>query len=486
MKSLFENIDLITYKINFNYEKKAVYHTCFGIFISLCLYIFLIILIRYFSKDFINKTNPRVIYQETEFSENFTIPIKFILDLYTYDFSFNSEENLYNVTSTSTPGTRNIKDIYNQTNEFLNFTLNIEYDEKSENSTSMYLNFIDYIDIKSERVIRNKREYFQNTILKNMSEQKFNLVIQNKYNNYYREGIKFDNFNISIQPKMSIYFWMKGKNKLQDVYDCFFMMNNLDNIINVNNENFFKIYSKRNFIFVDSNLKISQSMNFNYGVFKLIDDYGFIFSEINEVYTLKKNYDSYINNLSNELIFQMEFSPVMKQYQRIYKKLQNVFADLGGLFNSLILLGNILAAQINKKKCDYDLINKTFFLENEDSDIKEILNKNINLNNINNNFYKNNKENFDFDNKSRKLNHAYNIQLRQKNSRTYNSLISSIVNNDITKLNQVSYIKSNNNPYIKNYCYDKSPSIILNPDYLLNEEKSQIRRKDDSSSRLNF
>jgi len=53
----------------------------------------------------------------------------------------------------------------------------------------------------------------------------------------------------------------------------------------------------------------------------------------------------------------------MKKYERIYKKLQNVFADLGGLFNTLIIIGNILVAQLNKKKFYYDLINKTFYID---------------------------------------------------------------------------------------------------------------------------
>jgi len=84
MKCLLENIDLMTYKINFNYEKKAVYHSIFGVFISICLYVFLIVLIQYFAKDFLNKTNPIVIYQETEFTDNFTIPIRFLIEDYNF------------------------------------------------------------------------------------------------------------------------------------------------------------------------------------------------------------------------------------------------------------------------------------------------------------------------------------------------------------------------------------------------------------------
>jgi len=84
MKSLLENLDLMAYNVNFNFEKKAAYHSFFGIYISICIYSFLIVLTQYFAKDFFNKSNPRVIYQETEFTENFTIPINLILTDHSY------------------------------------------------------------------------------------------------------------------------------------------------------------------------------------------------------------------------------------------------------------------------------------------------------------------------------------------------------------------------------------------------------------------
>jgi len=100
MKSLLENLDSMTYNINFNYDKKAVYHSFFGIFISMCIYSFLIVLILYFSKDFLNKTNPTVIYQETEFAESFTIPLNFIINEYSYQFEFQNKENILNLSKT--------------------------------------------------------------------------------------------------------------------------------------------------------------------------------------------------------------------------------------------------------------------------------------------------------------------------------------------------------------------------------------------------
>lgn len=57
MKLILENIDLMTLKINFSFNNKAVYHSFFGIFISLCVYACLLVFTQYFAQDFISKKN---------------------------------------------------------------------------------------------------------------------------------------------------------------------------------------------------------------------------------------------------------------------------------------------------------------------------------------------------------------------------------------------------------------------------------------------
>ena len=60
--------------------------------------------------------------------------------------------------------------------------------------------------------------------------------------------------------------------------------------------------------------------------------------------------DLYTNDDYSGIYFlEISFDKVGKKYDRIYRKIQNIFADLGGLFNSFILIGNILIAQFNKK-----------------------------------------------------------------------------------------------------------------------------------------
>jgi len=88
-----------------------------------------------------------------------------------------------------------------------------------------------------------------------------------------------------------------------------------------------------------------------------------------------------------------------------------VFADLGGLFNTLIIIGNILVAQLNKKKFDYDLINKTFYIDQENINEKGLQINNIFLNNKNKN-----ERNLNLENRSLKSEDIIynNLSLEQK------------------------------------------------------------------------
>jgi len=246
MKSLLENIDLMTYKINFNYQKKAVYHSIFGVFISICIYAFLVVLIQYFDKDFVNKTNPRIIYQETEFTDNdnFTIPIKFIIKYYYYIFEQETNENLFNLTSNE-----DSKDFTNQTNNFFQLGILFYYD-----NYLMTLEMIDRINIKSIKLKdENGKQIFKNSFYKNINENFFNLKILNysyetgNWDIIHTENrLSYDNFNISILPESEINLRVKNNEIIKNLSLTYFEISNMDNIINVNNPTFFKNYSSSN------------------------------------------------------------------------------------------------------------------------------------------------------------------------------------------------------------------------------------------------
>ena len=73
MKGLLEKIDLFPYRINFNYKKNNVFHSFFGIGLSIMMYGVLIFFINYFSRDFLYNTNPQIIYKESIFTEKLVL-----------------------------------------------------------------------------------------------------------------------------------------------------------------------------------------------------------------------------------------------------------------------------------------------------------------------------------------------------------------------------------------------------------------------------
>jgi len=113
------------------------------------------------------------------------------------------------------------------------------------------------IDFKDEVIITSFREKDINwtdicsngliLYLQNFNEKKLDVYsYDNASRNSSRElNLSCDNFNISIQPEMSIRFgiknlWEQNFENLK-IYES--KLNIVDNIININNPNFFKNYS---------------------------------------------------------------------------------------------------------------------------------------------------------------------------------------------------------------------------------------------------
>jgi len=375
-----------------------------------------------------------------------TDDFNFILNKYNYLFSFESEKNLLKLGYTEVQ-----KNLYNQTNPIFYFKILFQYE--NGNQTLFYLK--EKVDISSSRLYDNKTfNYSFKCSGENFNDRE---IIENK-------DTKYDNIYITIQPKMTIELIMIKHVELDKKVDFFFNFFILDNIINTNNPKFFNNYSyKKQFKIENETFYIDQFYDINYGVVKMIDDFGIIFLEENIIFGVKKNYESTTSNKIffgmevEKLIMKIEINPVMKRYDRIYKKLQNIMADLGGLFNTLTLIGNILVVQLNKKKFDYDLINKLFYQETQDSKKIHIPNKNMiftnnkindylfyNFNpeslnmNISNNLYKNNIDPIDAE--SNLGIKSFNNKLNNKQSR--DSLIMS--KNNPTNIDKNDLIKEEN------------------------------------------
>jgi len=309
---------------------------------SVILYCLIIALIQYFAKDFLNKTNPTVIYQENEFSENFTIPLNTIFQSYYYDFYFDSEENIYNLASNETS-----KKIFNKTNEFFFFKLFIRNGE-----TLLTLNIFPKVLIQvSKKLNNNGTFYFHHSLTSNnLSEEKLNITLVNMTdasNLFAKNDVSYNDINITIDQNTVVSFIVINKTYTQNIENFkpyLFEFYFLDNIINLNKNEDFKEYIDVKAGQLSEKFGSLQKIYINFGIVKFIDDTGIIFSEQNQIFKLKKNYDNFNSNLdsySSSNCFRIEFSKLMKQYERKYKKLQNVFADLGGLLNSLIFIGKL-------------------------------------------------------------------------------------------------------------------------------------------------
>jgi len=166
----------------------------------------------------------------------------------------------------------------------------------------------------------------------------------------------------------------------------------------------------------------------------------------------------------------------MREYIKNFKM---YLRNWDGLFNSLLMIGNILVAQFNKKRFNYDIINKTFYRENEDSLKTNTQNKNINLNinnktdNLNNNLI--------LENKTMKIEDNQNIILEPESKFSMKSSINKgKIKQSDSSFNKINY----DNPKLNNTKIDINSSNILNNNDVAKDDNSQNRRINDSTTRL--
>jgi len=192
---------------------------------------------------------------------------------------------------------------------------------------------------------------------------------------------EINKYNFTLNPQDVIQIGFEGNKKFNQysegvkttISEISFKAGIKNNIINTNENSFIKSFQNNEKGSIKYNPKSNKYEKImtvaNYGVINLKTDKGFIFTDIVNAISLKKNYD-YIQTISDSfhpdiLFYAIRIDNMSRNYERVYKKLQNVFADLGGLFNSFLLIGSILIVQFNKIRFDYDLINKVFQIQTE-------------------------------------------------------------------------------------------------------------------------
>ena len=260
MKTLFENIDLFPYRINFNFKKNNVFLSIFGLILSIIMYGNLIFFINYFSKDFINKTNPQIIYKETIFTDKLLLKFDDIFQ----DIQF----NLTNFSNFEKMLNKNNKTIDNK------FVLILEinnYNPEFREKTDLILNFKISPDSNKSLIF----EYNENTTFNIQKIMIFPNDTQVILQNNTSTNIK--DFDIKVNSETTLWFKIRMYDIIIQKDDPIFFDYNYniiskDSIIDINDIEFFQ---NSNYLLSDNSLNNKMIKNMlKYEFLEVKNDFG--------------------------------------------------------------------------------------------------------------------------------------------------------------------------------------------------------------------
>jgi hypothetical protein len=380
MRALLELIDLYSWNVTFNFNKKTAYHTKLGFFLSILTLIASLLFLFYFSLDMITKTNPLIIFSETGFDIDTNVTINEFIKKIEFNGEFSTDEEL-KLNKTISPIDNKffyymVKLHNTDENEIFYFLLKdkISYELNSIIKTNLTTN----ISINTYTYKYHGISNIDNTIscmVKNgincskISDYIYNhgdLIIKLRRSTLITARLVKNNFLYNLnekddlnQPKIKL---IKNNN----------LIHIKDNIINLKEK---KKFSEINYS-IEINLDFLTndpyySFIFFYNPVKLIDNIGIVFDENENYISYKKktlypvSKDIKLNYIYYDL-FKIRLEPIMKQYIIKFKKLQNVFAEFGGFFNTFLLIGNIIIGVFRTLNFEYDLVNIIFGYDEEE------------------------------------------------------------------------------------------------------------------------
>jgi len=508
MKLFFEALNIFPYKVNFNYKKKLLFHTVSSQIFSILVYIIMIFCFYKFSEDFIKKKNPKLSIKEKLFQNyrefNFTEILNYIN--YTFDITLytnNSNENLNEA----------IKSYFN-----INFEIN---DYGKDENIKFYFNDFENIqivnltdNIKINNNINKPNENISQTDSKNFRFM-YNITFDATINR--NTPLQFKSFSSDLFTTANISEYLIYKNnsninikyidKLSTTFENALVRVNTDyyfySTFNQNQSNGIKIELNDKIGFfcsydsiidpeiIDFAIKDLEKYRFakegyiyNYQLIELIEDTGLIFTDFQSKYIMQIDSWSSITlgetgngRLDN---FWFEMSKKVKSQTRIYKKVQNILAEIGGIFSIFIVIGNVVMEKFNQTTFEINIINTLFSNDNKkiiDSfkiDEKNLSDKNLKINSsffAYNNVNKSSKEsdskapiNLLYQNKI--INDDYPNEYRNPKENTF-----SFENNDTTnrKLFELNSLTQKQN-------LDAKVSPIINDMENINKDQSFIER----------
>ena len=339
--SLLSSIDLFSYRFGFHYKGRNEYKTDIGGIISIFFVIFLGIASFYQSLNLINRKHPKISIKEDSIDQAAGI-----------DLSQNTVILAFQMEGLTT------KDLF--PNNLFKMEV-IYYDDYTNISTTIIDNTFELVSCRIlsgyafENLVKQNIELYVNGIcLKFPPRKKYDLKNTLINISFYCLNYADTNcmFNQVFQDRIldkSVTFYYLGLNV--DVDET-------DNVFNNKLESFQVII----------NPILSTKADLFYEFSKVESDLGIVYEFIKEKTTISaksytfNNIFNYKLNKGQIKLFNLNvyFRNNRKIYRRIYYKLQNLFAELGGIINITLIIGKIILYLFNKKSFETDIINDIF------------------------------------------------------------------------------------------------------------------------------
>ncbi len=391
MKDSLGPFDLFSYKINFTFKKYKVFNTLFGLAMSFLVYCLVGALLYYFSQDFIYKQNPNLNYKERQLSK-VSVSLGMLLDSFEIGLDFSiGRKNESNSQNNKTSNNFNFKDFLTENNYTVSdffwskIMITEEYklideDVDSYQQNELFLSFKEFKEFT----------FSENGLTLSQENNNFSTFELNNYTTYYNSNSKinktenhestrknFKNLNFEADQNSEVIIYLYINQTLLESEGLDLQITNfrryitiMDNLVDIREREPFTEYNKT----LDSGLKSSFNpesftrYELVYNLYIVYDDIGIIFSKFEDNWCLRKKEEGSIKKsyrFEDGIGFTVfKFDTIKIVYDRVYKKIQNIFADIGGIFSSLIVIGNLLVSSYNHRYFNYELMN--FLYENEE------------------------------------------------------------------------------------------------------------------------
>ncbi len=446
--------DFLSPDLTLHFKQFHKHSSIFSGFLSLIIYILCILSTIYFSFDIIKHLNPTSYFYYHQENDVGHFPLNESSMFHFFDFI-------------GIPKNENPESLF-QIFGFLD-TFITTYNSEIQNRS--LVNHYTY-----GPCLNNSKKYELNDINEALLESSFSKMgycINGFYNATTKEYISIDNenfiypiishgtshpnhtsYSIIVQRCQNDTFYKFNSCKTNEYIDNIVNNNKISSLIAfLNQEADIMNYSnpiKHRFISITFSLSVGifSVNNLNFQPLRINTHNGFFFDNKitdNSYYYEQNDIKNFETNITIYSSFHFWMQNKVQIFERNYKRIQNIFADIGGIIKAITTLGTILNYFSMKYQTFIDIesiiYSKIIGLKNNKSFHKN--NKNKNLSFQNNKIF--NKENF-----SIKIDNYLNKDLKTQNSQNLsisNSILSPILNKKVN-VNKNYYIERNSNSYL--------------------------------------